>query len=114
MRFAQGVYPICQDDETAIDFMKFVHLRGNRSIQDAGGPWAPQVYMSIMERVRSHMLHTCSATCVFRPANQAKRKDTTKHFLPGIIIKFLTKHTFTDSFGGLEFLPAQDYQGQIH
>jgi hypothetical protein len=52
MRSTQGFYPICQDDETAVAFVEFVHLHGTKLLQVAGGPWAPHVYVSIIKGVR--------------------------------------------------------------
>jgi len=111
MRFAQGVYPICQDDENAVAFVEFVHLHGTSLLQAASNPWVPQVYVSIMEGVRIHMLRSGSATGIFRPDNQAKQHETTKNFLHSFSIRFLIEHTSTDSTCGLEVLPTHDYQG---
>ena len=49
---------------------------------------------------------------MFLPDNQSNQLPTTKHYLTSFTIKFLREHSFTDSTGGLEALPPQDYLGQ--
>ncbi len=64
MKFAQGVYPIFPDDDTAFAFVEFIHTRGSTILQATGGPGAPQVYVSLMEGARSHIVKTDSPTGV--------------------------------------------------
>ncbi len=71
MRPAQGVYPISEDDDIAEAFMDFLHTRGSANMRAAGGPRAPQVYVSRMEGVKSHMAKTGSGAGVFIPVSHA-------------------------------------------
>ncbi len=55
LRSAQGVYPICADDDAAVAFVKFIHNQGSQILQATGGPWAPQLYASLIESARDHI-----------------------------------------------------------
>ena len=68
-----GAYPKCKDDETTVAFMEIVHLQGTRILQTAEGPGPPQVHVSLMEGVRSHIARTCYAVGVFRPYHQSNQ-----------------------------------------
>jgi hypothetical protein len=69
MGSAQGVYPICADDNTAVAFKDFVHTMGAAIFRAAGGAWVPQVDVSLVEGARSQMAKTVSAVGVFRQDN---------------------------------------------
>jgi hypothetical protein len=82
MKSAQGVYPIILDDDTSFAFVEFVHNKGSAILQAAGGPGAPQVYVSIMEGERNHIVKTGSTAGIFRPDSLAQASGKAKHFFP--------------------------------
>jgi len=114
MRYAQGVYPICPDYDTTVAFVDFVHTHGSSLLRAARGTLAPRVYVPLIEGLRNHTMRIGSAAGVFRPDNQSNHLHSAKHYFPGFTIKFLVKHSFTDSTGGMEVLPSHGYQGQFH
>jgi hypothetical protein len=114
LRSAQGIYPICQDDETAVSFMEFIHQHGTSILQATGGPWAPTIYVSLIDSARAHIASTGSAVGVFRTDPQSSQQGTAKHFFPGFSIRFLSEHSFVDSSGGSERMKPRNYQGQFH
>ena len=112
MRSAQGVYPICEDDDTALAFVDFIHTRDTAILWAAWGPRAPQCYISLMEGARSHMTKIGSAVGVmFIPDSHAMTPGKAKHFFPGFTIRFLEAYSFTNSAGTVEILTQRDYQG---
>ncbi len=48
MRSAQGVYPLCSDDDTAVAFVKFIHDKSSSILEAAGGIRAPQEFVSLI------------------------------------------------------------------
>ena len=114
MRSAQGVYPNYEDDDTSVGFEDFVHTRGTAILQTTGEPWAPQVYVSLIERARAHIAKIGSIKMVFRPDSQAMVPGKATHVFPGFTIRFLTELSFTNSSRILEVLTRTDYQGQFH
>jgi hypothetical protein len=109
MKSAKGVYPIIPDDDIAFAFVEFVHNRGSAILQAAGGPGAPQVYVSLMEGARSHIARTGSTAGIFRPDSLAQAPGKAKHFFPGFTVRFLKDHQFFNSAGVLETLTPGDY-----
>jgi len=71
LRSAQGVYPICPDDDAAVAFVEFVHTQGSQILRATGGPWAPFLYASLIDSAREHISSTGSPKGVFRPDNQS-------------------------------------------
>ena len=57
------------------------------------------------------MTLTGSATRVRRPDIQSNKHHNAKHNFPGFTIQFLDQYSLTNSTGGQEILPPQDYQG---
>ena len=60
------------------------------------------------------MMRTIFAIGVFRPDNKFNQLISTKRYFPGFTNKFLAKHSFTDSVGGMKVLPPHDNHGQFH
>ncbi len=81
----------------AVAFVDFVHLHGARLLLEAGGIWAPRVYVSLMEGVRNHIASICSTIGLFHPDSQSSELHKAKHYLFGFTIRFMKEHTFTDS-----------------
>ena len=71
LRSAQGAYPICADDDAAVAFVEFIHNQGSKILHATGGPWAPQLYASLIDSVRDHISSTCTTKGVFRPYGQS-------------------------------------------
>ncbi len=94
--------------------MEFIHERGTTILQAVGGPWAPQIYVSLMQGARNHMLRTCSAASVFRIDNRVMVPGRAKHSFPGFTIRFSRNHAFVNSARVLEVISPGDYQGQFH
>ena len=85
-------------------FVDYLHTSGTAILRAAGGPRAPQVFVSLMEGAKSHMAKTSSVARVFKPDSQAPTPRKAKHFFPGFIIRFLEEHSFTISAGTVETL----------
>jgi hypothetical protein len=110
----KGVYPIIQDDDTTFAFAEFIHNKGSAILHAAGGPRAPQVYVSLMEGSRIHIAKSGSTTGIFRPDSLSQAPGKAKHFFPGFTVRFLKDHQFVNSARVLETLTPWDYQGQFH
>jgi len=114
MKSTQGVYSIILDDDTSYAFVEFVHNKGSAILQAAGGPGAPQVYVSLMEGARNHIAKTGSTAGIFRPDSFAQGPGKAKHFFPTFTVRFLKYLQFVNSARVLETLTPGDYQGQFH
>jgi hypothetical protein len=88
MKSAQGAYPTCPNDETAIAFVEFINTQGTRVLNEAGGHRASLIYASLIDGARSHVLRTESAAGVFRPDPLSSRQGAAKHYFPGYTIRF--------------------------
>ena len=114
MKSAQGIFPIIPDDDTAFAFVEFLHSKGSAILLDRMGPGAPQIYVSLIEGARSHIVKTGSTTGIFRPDALSAAPGKAKYFFPGFTIRFIRDHQFTNSAGVVETLMIGDYQGQFH
>ncbi len=86
MKSAQGVYPVIPDEETTFAFVEFIHTRGTAILQAAGGPVAPQCYVSLMEGARRHIDKIGSTAGIFRPDSLSQAPGKAKHFIPGFTV----------------------------
>ena len=111
LRSAQGIYPICADNDAAVSFVEFIHTQGTQTLHAASGPWAPELYASLIGSARDHISSTGSRKGVFRPDSQSNQYSSAKHYFPGFSIRFLSEHSFLDSTGGTQSMPPGDYQG---
>jgi len=113
MRSAQGVYPVCAGEDTAVAFVEFIHDKAITILQEAGGIWAPHAYVSLMQRARNHVVRSGFTAGVCHPESQAAALEKVKHFFPLFTIRFRTEHSLVNAAKTLETLAPRDYQGQI-